>query len=198
MKKFLCGCLAFLCLFAFSCKVEENDSDLKFGSVSISLKKNSAESVVDNSSRALYIPEILNATVTVSGYGMEDVEQSVKVELGKGSVSFDKIPVGKNRVIKVQAESILNNVLSKLDGVVIYATADINSGENSVSVNWATSAVGAVYYNLIKENYDVSKLEKSSVESFIPPSTHAALVDTNQIALDIKNGVTPPPDCRKV
>lgn len=192
MKKFLCGCLAFLCLFAFSCKVEENDSDSKFGSVSISLKKNEAESVVDNSSRALYIPEILNATVTVSGYGMEDVEQSVKVELGKGSVSFDKIPVGKNRVVKVQAESTLNNVLSKLDGVVIYAATDINSGENSVSVNWATSAVGAVYYNLIKENYDVSKLEKSSVESFIPPSTHAALVDTKQIALDIKNGVTPP------
>ena len=191
MQKFLRGCLAFLCLFAFSCKLEENDSDSKFGSVSISLKKNAAESVVDNSSRALYIPEILNATVTVSGYGMEDVEQSVKVELGKGSVSFDKIPVGKNRVIKVQAESTLNNVLSKLDGVVIYAAADINSGENSVSVNWATSAVGAVYYNLIKENYDVSKLEKSSVEAFIP-EVHAALVDTKQIALDIKNGVTPP------
>ena len=196
MKKFLCGCLAFLCLFAFSCKLEENDSDSKFGSVSISLKKNAAESVVDNSSRALYIPEILNATVTVSGYGMEDVEQSVKVELGKGSVSFDKIPVGKNRVIKVQAESTLNNVLSKLDGVVIYAAADINSGENSVSVNWATSAVGAVYYNLIRENYDVSKLEKSSVEAFIP-EVHAALVDTKQIALDIKNGVTPPQTAEK-
>lgn len=197
MKKFLCGCLAFLCLFEFSCKLEENDSDSKFGSVSISLKKNVAESVVDNSSRALYIPEILNATVTVSGYGMEDVEQSVQVELGKGSVSFDKIPVGKNRVIKVQAESTLNNVLSKLDGVVIYAATDINSGENSVSVNWATSAVGAVYYNLIKENYDVSNLENSSVESFIPPSTHAALVDTKQISLDIKNGATPPQTTEK-
>ena len=198
MKKVFCGCLAFLCLFAFSCKLEENDSDSKFGSVSISLAKPATESAEKKSSRALYIPEITEATVTISGYGMETVEKSVKVELGKGSVSFDKIPVGKNRVVKVQAESTLNNALSKLDGVVIYAAPDINSGENSVSVNWATSAVGAVYYNLIKENYDVSNLEKYSVESFIPPSTHAALIDTKQIALDIKSGVTPPPDFRKV
>ena len=197
MKKVFCGCLAFLCLFAFSCKLEENDSDSKFGSVSISLAKPATESAEKKSSRALYIPEITEATVTISGYGMETVEKSVKVELGKGSVSFDKIPVGKNRVVKVQAESTLNNALSKLDGVVIYAATDINSGENSVSVNWATSAVGAVYYNLIKENYDVSNLEKYSVESFIPPSTHAALIDTKQIALDIKSGVTPPQTLEK-
>lgn len=199
MKRFFCLCLSIFCLSYFSCKIggieEKNDS--KYGSIFISLEKLSTESVEKKSSRVLYEKEILNATVTVSGYGMESVEQSVKLKNGKGSFSIDKIPVGKNRVVKVQAESTLNNVLSKLDGVVIYAATDINPGENSVSVSWNTSAVGAVYYNLIKEKYDVSNLEKSSVESFIPPSTHAALVDTKQIALDIKSGVTPPQPTQK-
>lgn len=199
MKRFLCFCLTVLCLYSFSCKIDgiEEKSNSKYGSISINLEKLSTESVEKDSSRALYIKEILNATVTVSGYGMETVEKSVKIENGKGSISFDKIPVGKNRVVSVQAESTLNNAIAKIDGVVMYAATDINSGENTVNVNWATSAVGAVYFNLIKENYDVSKLEKSSVESFIPPSTHAALVNTKQIALDIKNGVTPPQSAQK-
>ena len=76
MKKVFCGCLAFLCLFAFSCKLEENDSDSKFGSVSISLAKPATESAEKKSSRALYIPEITEATVTISGYGMETVEKA--------------------------------------------------------------------------------------------------------------------------
>lgn len=185
MKRFLGGCLAFLCLIAFSCNLEENYSDSKYGSISVGLRDSTVE---NKSSRALYIPEIKNATVTVSGYGMLDISERVSIVSGKGRVSIDKIPLGKNRVVSVQAESCIDSGDAvKIDGVVMYAVTDISSGENSVNVNWASSAVGSVYFNLIKENFDVSKLEKSSVEALIPSETHAALVDTKKIAEDIKN-----------
>ncbi len=191
MKRFLGGCLAFLCLIAFSCNLEENYSDSKYGSISVGLKNSSVESAENKSSRALYIPEIKNATVTVSGYGMSDISRRVSIVSGKGTVSIDKIPVGRNRVVSVQAESCIDSDdTAKIDGVVMYAVTDISSGENSVNVNWASSAVGSVYFNLIKENYDVSNLEKSSVEALVPSETHAALVDTKKIAEDIKNEKT--------
>lgn len=191
MKRFLGGCLAFLCLIAFSCNLEENYSDSKYGSISVGLKNSSVESAENKSSRALYIPEIKNATVTVSGYGMSDISRRVSIVSGKGTVSIDKIPVGKNRVVSVQAESCIDSDdTAKIDGVVMYAVTDISSGENSVNVNWASSAVGSVYSNLIKENYDVSNLEKSSVEALVPSETHAALVDTKKIAEDIIDGKT--------
>lgn len=191
MKRFLCGCLAFLCLLAFSCNLEENYSDSKYGSISVGLKNSAVDSAENKSSRALYIPEIKKATVTVSGYGMSDISRRVSIDSGKGTVSIDKIPVGKNRVVSVQAESSFSSDDdTKIDGVVMYAVTDINGGENSVNVNWASSAVGAVYFNLIKENYDVSNLKKSSVESFIPADAHAALVNVKQIANDIKTEET--------
>lgn len=181
MKKFFCSCLAFLCLFAFSCKLEERSSDSRFGIVSVTLS---------NQDRALYIKEITKATVTVCGSGMEDVVRNVAVSSGKnsGPIEIDKIPVGKNRVVAVQAYS--ND--TKLDGVTIYSVMDIKPDVlNNVNVTWASTAVGSVYYNLIKSNYDkVSSLGTSTVENLIPQHAHAALVDTKQIALDIQKNET--------
>lgn len=181
MKKFFCSCLAFLCLFAFSCKLEERSSDSRFGIVAVTLS---------NQDRALYIKEITKATVTVCGSGMEDVVRNVAVFSGKnsGPIEIDKIPVGKNRVVAVQAYS--ND--TKLDGVTIYSVMDIKPDVlNNVNVTWASTAVGSVYYNLIKSNYDkVSSLGTSTVENLIPQNAHAALVDTKQIALDIQKNET--------
>ena len=54
----------------------------------------------------------------------------VSTEDGKGYFAIEQIPVGKNRIISVQA---LNNGV-KIDGIVISALKDIVAGENVTSV----------------------------------------------------------------
>ncbi len=191
--------IAFAGFFLFSCKINDSDSDLdlNYGSIkgSVQLKnenssENSADSAdsVKKSSRAVYYDEITNATVTVSGYGMEDIVKNVTVDSsGKGTFSIDGIPSGKNRVVSVQALYSLGNVLSKIDGMVIRERIDINPGsDTSVNVNWKSTATGSVYYNLIKAKKDVSNIEESFVSSLILSGKHSALINTVQIAADIK------------
>lgn len=153
----------------------DSDSDsysivksVEYGSITI----NGSES----SSRALDVSTITSATVTVSGYGMEDiVKNDVEISEGKAGVTIEKIPVGR-RVVTVK---------SNVDGAVMRAVCDIAAGSNSVTVNWASTAVGNVYYNLIKGGTDVSALE-ASVFSRKIPTVHASLFDAGKFAADLK------------
>lgn len=142
---------------------------VEYGSITI----NGSES----SSRALDVSTITRATVTVSGYGMEDiVKNDVEISDGKAcGVTIEKIPVGR-RVITVK---------SNVDGAVMRAVCDIAAGSNSVTVNWASTAVGNVYYNLIKGGTDVSALAASVFSEKIP-SVHASLFDAENFAAAFK------------
>lgn len=145
----------------------------------------------ENGSRYINASEIEKACVTVSGYGMKDiVRDEVDVKNGSGTVTIENIPVGKNRVVTVQAKKTISNVLSNMDGVIIRAVTDISAGNgNSVYVNWSSTACGNVFYELIKAaDYDVSSLSKEKVTSYLPENTHASLTDTNSLAKDIKSG----------
>ena len=148
--------------------------------------------ITQSVSRALDIGEINRATVTVSGYGMSDISKDAVIndKSGKGSVTIEKIPVGANRVIKIEAVVNLDNIQTKVAGAVLYKVTDINAGSNEVDVTWSTTAAGAVYYNLLKSGYDVSKLSVSTVENLIKDGVHASLIDAASIADDIKTGAT--------
>lgn len=70
---------------------------VKYGSLSV---YSGSDSV-----RALDISSINGADVTVAGYGIASITQeNVKVTSGAGSVTINNIPVGKNRVVTVQAK----------------------------------------------------------------------------------------------
>ena len=145
----------------------------------------------ENGARYLDTAEIEKVIVTVSGYRMNNiVRDEVDLTNGSGTITIENIPVGKNRVVTVQAKKTISNVLSDMDGVVIRAVTDISAGnENSVSVNWSSTACGNVFYELIKTaEYDVSSLSKETVASYLPEGTHASLTNTALLAEDIKNG----------
>lgn len=78
MKRFLCLCFSILFLSVFSCKIDgiEEKSDSKYGSLT-TLKLELNQKSKNQNKRSLYIPEIIKATVTVSGYGMEDISAEV-------------------------------------------------------------------------------------------------------------------------
>ncbi len=160
----------------------KNDSDFSanYGTLVINQK----------SERAVQVDEIVNADVCIVGSDMETVfADSVDVFGGKGSYRIENIPVGKNRVILVQAKSGTSTD-SKIEGICLSAVVDIESGENNLaSVNWDSSVKGNLYKALIDEKVSTATFtneQKTAVESAIPKNTHAALIDFAKIASDYK------------
>ena len=151
--------------------------------------------------RALDVDKIVKADITVSGIGMTDINKSdVSVTGGKISgVTIEKIPAGKNRVISIQAKRTIETVLENMDGVVIRAVTDIKAGETvTVNVTWKTTAVGNVFYKLVKSNYDVSSLSPDEVKSYLPTDVNPGLIDAEALANDIKTKTNKSPESYKL
>lgn len=180
MKKSFYAFLALIasCLAFFGCsnQLEDNGSVLLLSQLSNSKAVEYGSLTIGDDSRALDVSELTEATVTVYGSGMTPVSASGKVEImsGRASATVERIPVGANRVVEVR---------SNVDGAVLYAVTDIKSGTNSTTVDWNTTALGAVYYNLIQKGTDVSSISVSILEAAIP-SVHGSLVDSKKIADD--------------
>ncbi|MDY4766801.1 MAG: alpha-amylase family glycosyl hydrolase [Treponema sp.] len=180
MKKSFYAFLALIasCLAFFGCsnQLEDNGSVLLLSQLSNSKAVEYGSLTIGDDSRALDVSELTEATVTVYGSGMTPVSASGKVEImsGRASATVERIPVGANRVVEVR---------SNVDGAVLYAVTNIKSGTNSTTVNWNTTALGAVYYNLIQKGTDVSSISASILEAAIP-SVHGSLVDSEKIADD--------------
>ena len=151
--------------------------------------------------RALDVDKIVKADITVSGIGMTDIKKSdVSVTGGKISgVTIEKIPAGKNRVISIQAKRTIETVLENMDGVVIRAVTDIDAGKTvTVNVTWKTTAVGNVFYKLVKSNYDVSSLSPDEVKSRLPTDVNPGLIDAEALANDIKTKTNKSPESYKL
>lgn len=161
--------------------------DVGGGKVVVSSSEFGSITVSTSSSRKLDIPQITSATVSVSGYKMETRSVTTNISNGKGSITVNKIPAGKKRIVTVQALSGTN----KLSGVIIRAVADITAGENTpVTVNWETSKKGAVYNALLESGVDIGALDNTAVQKIenAIPDVHASLIDAKKIATDFAGG----------
>ena len=165
---FLCACVNNL--------EQKSDYDGHYGTL-----------VLGKNDRAVQINEISYADVSVLGSGMETVvAENTAILNGKGTVKIEKIPVGKNRVVFVQAKS--SN--SKLDGIFLTAVVDISSGENNLGIiNYASSVKGNVYKALIEagvQTSDFTGAQEKIIENAIPSGVHASLIDAKKFASDYK------------
>lgn len=140
----------------------------------------------DSGSRALDVSVLTSATVTVSGYGMDDIVKSgVVISNGSGSFTIDGISAGNNRIVTVK---------SNVDGATVRALVDIAANtENSVSVTWSTTAIANVYYSLLKkQNVDIRSYgteQRAALEAMLP-AVHPSLIDADKIASDYKSGIS--------
>ena len=159
-------------------KESTNDSKQEYGSLVV---KNAS------SDRALVISELKFANITVTGTDISiGNEPSAKVDINNGAGSFivDKIPVGKNRVVTVQA---LDTNSSKINDVRLRAVVDITPGENEVLVNWSTTALGNVFESLHERGIDISSISdsnKTAIENAIDKNVHASFINAATIAAD--------------
>ncbi len=134
----------------------------------------------DSKSRFVDVSEILNATVKVYSYGKKTVQKDgVSVNGGKGTLSVENIPVGKNRVIEISGY--------KTAGVpvkILYAVTDINPGANSLGTikDGADSAKGKAYLALLNAGVDISSVTLSGFAGV----SSAYLFDADGFATDYK------------
>ena len=143
-------------------------------------------------SRVLDVSKILGAKVSVTGTGISNLlEEETTIKDGKVSgVIINNIPTGKNRIVTVKAATKGSEIAEAdfIDSVVMRAVTDINPGANSVSVNWASTALGNVFHELLQLDYDISNITKAELENAIDTNVHATLIDAKAIAEDFKAG----------
>lgn len=140
--------------------------------------------VNDGDSRAIFADGIVSAVATVTGTGIKNGSEPTgrsDVSAGKGTLSVSGIPAGKNRIITVQAY----NSDGKINGVTMRAICDVKAGENtSVSVNWASTALGNVFAELHSLGKDLSSVDIAKIKAAVPTDVSSPFVNAKKIASD--------------
>lgn len=175
IKKVVVICLISSIFFSCTNILEEKTkSNNEYGSLTIL-----------HDSRFIYSENITSADVFVEGNGItSEIKVSCNSILnGKGSVFIDNIPVGKNRIITVQAKNNNENIKD----IVLYAVVDIDFGNNVIEeINWITSKKGRIYKALLDKGVNVSTLSSSAISKINDsiPDVHASLIDSVFFASD--------------
>ena len=126
---------------------ETSNTTVKYGSITINTG--------NSESRATDVASISKATVTVYWGNKAEEKKDASVDFsgnGIGSVTINEIPVGKNRIVVVEAAENFNNIINKMAGIEISAVTDIKAGNNNVTVNWKSTAEGNVYRRLLSSS----------------------------------------------
>lgn len=164
-------------------KKETSNTTVKYGSITINTG--------NSESRATDVASISTATVTVYWGNKAEEKKDASVDFsgnGKGSVTINEIPVGKNRVVVVEAAENFNNIINKMAGIEISAVTDIKAGNNNVTVNWKSTAEGNVYRKLLSSSkVNFENISRDDVQALINENVHSSLIDSDSIAEDIIN-----------
>lgn len=142
--------------------------------------------------RAINVDSVKMAKVFVTGNGITSplTSGATKVEKGRGSVTIEKIPVGKNRIVTVQGYSD-QNATAEVEGAVLRAVIDINPGVNTLPlIDWDASRKGYVYNALFLSGVNISSLssvEMAAVDA-ATPSCDATNINFPLFVEDFKKG----------
>ena len=142
--------------------------------------------------RAVNVDSVKTAKVFVTGNGITSplTSEATKVEKGRGSVTIEKIPVGKNRIVTVQGYSDPNATAEVVDAV-LRAVIDINPGVNTLPlIDWDVSRKGYVYNGLFENGVNISTLssvEMAAVDA-ATPSCDATNINLPLFVEDFKKG----------
>lgn len=145
---------------------------------------------------------IVSAEVTVDALNFDSpVTDTVSLANGAGTSTLTDLATGPNRVIKVVGKDAAGNVVA---GAEMYSTANLYPGNNSITVNWETTARGRVFWDLLmhdkSNNTDYSVTLRAAelqtkIEGIVSDKGlgHPNVVDASRLAADvISNGGTLP------
>lgn len=142
--------------------------------------------------RAINVDSVKKAIVSVSGNGITTplTSSATDVTNGRGSVTIEKIPVGKNRIVTVQGYSDPNATAEVVDAV-LRAVIDINPGVNTLPlIDWDVSRKGYVYNALFESGVNISSLSSAEMAAVdaATPSCDATNINLALFVEDFKKG----------
>lgn len=142
--------------------------------------------------RAINVDSVKSAKVFVTGNGITSplTSEATKVEKGRGSVTIEKIPVGKNRIVTVQGYSDPNATAEVVDAV-LRAVIDINPGVNTLPlIDWDVSRKGYIYNALFESGVNISSLSSVEMDAVdaATPSCDATNINLSLFVEDFKKG----------
>lgn len=142
--------------------------------------------------RAINVDSVKTAKVFVTGNGITSplTSEATKVEKGRGSVTIEKIPVGKNRIVTVRGYSDPNATAEVVDAV-LRAVIDINPGVNTLPlIDWDVSRKGYVYNALFENGVNISTLSSEEIAAVdaATPSCDATNINLPLFVEDFKKG----------
>lgn len=142
--------------------------------------------------RAINVDSVKTAKVFVTGNGITSplTSGATKVEKGRGSVTIEKIPVGKNRIVTVRGYSDPNATAEVVDAV-LRAVIDINPGVNTLPlIDWDVSRKGYVYNALFENGVNISTLSSEEIAAVdaATPSCDATNINLPLFVEDFKKG----------
>lgn len=189
LTKLFCGAVALSVFVLSACSDSLTDkNDILLGMLAAANAKTvqyGSLTINSSDSRALNISDIAYANAYVTGTGITSVISSEgysEATNGKGSITVNNIPVGKNRVVTVYAYDSSKKALGT---VMLRAVTDINSGNNTISVNQSTTLLGNVFAELLAKGVNLASVEKTAVQSKLAgASENWALYDAAAIASD--------------
>lgn len=151
----------------------------------------------DKSARLNYanldVSSINTAKVTVIGNGIsDDISTVCNIVNGYGNFKFDRIPVGKNRIVVIQGIDAYGN---EINDAVLKTVIDINPGKNVIdTINRSVSIKGFIYSVLYENGVNISSLTEAQEMALndVTPTLDDCNSDLNRInyeliAEDFKN-----------
>lgn len=151
---------------------------------------------ISKSAKALNTSDISYASVRISGSDISESEEpgiaKTPVSGGKNAqpITIKKIPVGKNRIITVQA---LDEDGKEIQGVLLRAVTDILPDQNvSVEISNKTTSYGNVIYELKSFFSDLSapseetKAKLVELRNAVDETVHPSLFDYKNLTISYK------------
>lgn len=181
LKKYLNCLFIFGSLLLASCSVSLNDSvESDYGSLSVRAGRSLDVSEISTVKAKVYASDI--------AYGDEPSAILTNVTGGSGRISIENIPVGKNRIVQVEAFDSNGN---QLFGGTIRTVLDIKGGQNSCSVDKNTTSLGNVFFYLKElgvKTSNISVSDFSALENAIDTSYSFIKINSQMIAKDYISG----------
>lgn len=179
--------LAILSFIPLSCKMGLVEKEAEVSSLpgtgSLEVSSGNGDAV----NRSLDVSNLTYAKAFVTGKGISSAITSdfIKMTDGRKNISVSNIPVGKNRIVTIQAYDSEKNIIA---GGVIRAITDISSGNNECSVSQGTTALANFFVKLDSLGKDISAIvddDLKAIENYFEGNTISwALLDTARLASD--------------
>lgn len=159
---------------SLSCNLQNFQGKADSGSITLTINSEIFENTPNSNvhSRAIRIEDISKIKVSIIGSNIitpiDNVFTLITGNGSTGTVTINDIPIGINRAVKVTAFDSNNNIIPN---IALFGTLDVFPGNNSATINKASTPRGQILWNLIESDLangtNYGEIDCAQVETYV-------------------------------